>query len=1033
LLLGLLLPTSLVAQEAPDAPVDPALYQDLEWRNIGPFRGGRATTVSGVVQDPQTYYMGATGGGVWKTIDAGVSWQNVSDGFFGGSIGAVAVAPSDPNVVYVGTGESPIRGVMSSHGDGVYKSTDGGQTWTAIGLERTRQISEIQIHPTNPDVVYVAAQGNAWTDNPERGIYRSMDGGATWEHVLHVDDGTGASDLSLDVTNPRILYAAFWDHQRLPWKVISGGAGSGLFKSTDGGTTWTRLTDGLPDLMGKIGVAVSPADPSRVWAIIEAEEGGLYRSDNAGTSWRRVNSERVLQARSWYYMHITADPQDAQTVYVMNAPLLRSTDGGGSFTPIAVPHGDNHDLWIHPDDNAVMINANDGGANISFNGGGSWSTQSNQPTAQFYRVIADNQFPYRLYAGQQDNSTVSIASRTMGSGIGRADWHAVGGCESAFPAFDPENPRYVYAGCYQGIISEYDRVTQQSRSVMAYQYLGLGEQPKDLKYRFNWNAPIVVSPHDPATIYHAGNMVFKSTDRGMSWTPISDELTHYDEAKLGPGGGPITNEAAGGETYHTISYLVASPHADGTLWVGTDDGRVHLTRDEGATWTEITPDGLPEALINTIEVSPHDPATAYLAVTRYKFGDYTPHHFKTTDYGQTWTRLVDGFADEAWVRVVREDPARPGLLYAGTERGLYLSADGGQRWQPFQQNLPMVPITDLVVHQGDLVVATQGRAFWILDDLTPLHQLTDAVAEGGTHLMAPRPAIRTGGSNPPRTTEGRNPPSGAILDYLLPARPDTAHVALTLDILDGDTVLRTLTSPDDLSTDVGHHRVVWNFRTETLTEVPGLFVFGSLSGHRAAPGTYTVRLIADGDTLTQPLEVRPDPRLEATPAQWTEQVALLEEIGTTVDDLHEAVLRMRRVRDQVDQLTALTEHHAEADTIQAAGQAVTDAITALEQELVQPKQQTFQDVINFPNQLNAHFLNLMSSLDGAGPHVTQGMRDRHADLKAAWGTHQAEMTRLLDEDLAAFNTLFESLDLPAVIVPAEPPAPAVPPVSASDD
>ncbi|QXD15831.1 glycosyl hydrolase [Rhodocaloribacter litoris] len=1024
--LFLLFPTAIHAQD--DVPVDPKRLEAMEWRNIGPFRGGRVTAVAGVAADPMTYYMGATGGGVWKTTDGGTTWKNVSDGFFKtGSVGAVAVAPSDPNVVYVGMGEAPIRGVMTSHGDGVYRSTDAGRTWTHLGLEKTEHIAKVIVHPGDPDVVYVAAQGNAWRPTPERGIYRSTDGGRTWERVLFVDEGTGASDLSMDATNPRILYAAFWTHRRYPWQVVSGGDGSGLFKSTDGGDTWERLREGLPERMGKTAVTVSPANPDRVWALIEAEDGGLFRSDDAGKTWTRVNKERVLRARAWYYIHVMADPLDEETVYVMNAPLLRSTDGGRTFRPVPTPHGDNHALWINPHDNRILINGNDGGANVSFNGGKTWSTQANQPTAQFYRVITDNRFPYYVYGGQQDNSSVAIASRTMDAGIGREDWYPVGGCESAFPAFDPDNPRYVYAGCYQGLITEYDTETRMTRSVMAYEFLGLGETPSDMKYRFNWNAPIVVSPHDPNVIYHAGNVVLRSDDRGNTWREISPDLTRDEPEKQGPGGAPITNEGAGGEVYNTIAYLAASPHEPGTLWAGTDDGLVHVTRDEGRTWQNVTPEGLGEALVNAIEVSPHDPATAYLAVTRYKFGDYTPHVYKTTDYGRSWRRLVEGLPDGAWVRVVREDPGRRDLLYAGTELGLFISFDGGRRWQPFQNNLPVVPITDLAVHAGDLVAATQGRAFWILDDLTPLHQLTaDVLAHDGPFLFRPRPAYLTGGANPEQTDEGRNPPNGALLHYLLPAGADSS---LKLELLDGEEVLRTLTpkktgNAAGLTVKEGLNRVVWDLRRDPVTRVPGLFTFGSLDGYRVPPGTYTARLIAGADTLVQPLAVVPDPRLEATPAQWAERAALLDTLRTTVDAIHRAVLRLRKVREQVKDRMTLTADHPEADTLRATGQRLVDALAAWEEHLVQPRQETFQDVINFPNKLNAHLLNLMSKIDGSPPPVTQGMRARLNDLLARWDEHRATMQRLLDEDVAAFNALFDALGIPAVIVPERAGAPA---------
>ncbi|MEO1447986.1 MAG: glycosyl hydrolase, partial [Bacteroidota bacterium] len=629
-------------QEPAWKPVPEAQFQALKWRLVGPFRGGRSVAVTGVPGDHETYYMGSTGGGVWKTTDAGTTWRNVSDGFFKtGSVGAIAVAPSDPNVVYAGMGEGPVRGVMTSHGDGVYRSTDAGKTWTHLGLSDARQISKVRIDPRNPDVAYAAVQGSPYAPTKTRGVYRTQDGGQSWQQVLYVDSVSGVSDLSMDMRNPRVLYAAFWSHQRHPWQMRSGGAGSGIWKSTDGGDTWHQLSKGLPKgVMGKIGVSVSPANPNRVWAIIEAEKGGLFRSDDAGRSWKLINGDRVLRARSWYYMHVFADPQDAETVHIMNAPYMRSTDGGKTFKAVPTPHGDNHDLWIHPDNNRIMINGNDGGANISYNQGKTWSKQSNQPTAQFYRVNADNLFPYNIYGGQQDNSTVAIPSQVDGRGIRNEDFHRVGGCESAYCAFDPDDPRYVYAGCYQGIITEYDSELESETDVMAYPFLGLGTTPGEVKYRFNWNAPIIVSQHNSKVIYHAGNKLLKSTNRGRSWEEISPDLTRNLAEHLVPGGGPITNEAAGGEIYHTILYVAESPQDAQTIWVGSDDGLVHITRDGGENWTAVTPPAMGEGMVNAIEVSTHKDGEAWLAFTRYKFNDFTPHIYHTTDFGQTWTETV---------------------------------------------------------------------------------------------------------------------------------------------------------------------------------------------------------------------------------------------------------------------------------------------------------------------------------------------------------------------------------------------------------
>ncbi len=1058
------------AQSETEPAVAPALFQGMEWRLIGPYRGGRVTTVTGVRSQPLTFYFGATGGGVWKSEDAGTTWSNVTDGYVGtGSVGAVAVAESDPNIVYVGMGEAQIRGVASSHGDGVYRSTDGGSTWTHLGLEPTRQISRIRIHPSDPDLVYIAAQGSPWKANRERGIYRSRDGGRTWLRILYVDDQSGASDLAMDAVNPRVLYAAFWQHRRMPWKIESGGPGSGLYKSTDGGDTWERLSDGLPELMGKVGVAASPARPQRVWTLIEADDGGLFRSDDGGKSWRLVNRDRKLRARAWYYTKVFADPRDAETVYVANAPLMRSIDGGRTFTEIEAPHGDHHDLWIHPDDPRRMINGNDGGANVSFNGGETWSTQANQPTAQFYRVTTDRRFPYYVYGGQQDNSTVAIASRTPGRGIGREDWYSVGGCESAHIAFDPDDPRQVFAGCYQGLISVYDVAIRHERNVMAIPYLGLGSEPRQHEVRFNWNAPILASPHDPGIIYHAGNVVLRSDDAGSSWAAISPDLTRNERDKQGPGGGPITNEAAGGEIYNTILSLVESPHESGTLWVGTDDGLVHISRDGGESWHDATPEGIEGFQVNSIEVSPHDPAKVYLAVTAYKLGDFTPRIFETTDYGISWQLRVDGIAEDDFVRVVREDPGRAGLLYAGTEAGLYVSFDDGERWQPLQLNLPVVPITDLTIRDQDLVVSTQGRAFWILDNLTPLHQINELVATSDVHLFKPRDAVRfpASGREPPPNF-GENPPAGAVIDYYLsPAMIDllengpaieenggeedaagTVDVdpeepwdgEILLEILDEERdVVRSYSSREDerdpvdpspkaselgfserkvLPKKAGHNRFVWDLRREQVASVPDLFVlYPRGKTYRVAPGTYQARLTVAGETRVKTFQLLADPQRPASREEFAEQQALISSIWQRVDYIHTAVDRLRRVRLQIEDLLDRIEGRDGVEQLAVVGNALVSKIEIWEKPLVQAEQKTFQDVINFPNRLNAQYLFLLDVVDSSDPPITDGALRRFEDLETEWQNHEGEMLEILDLDVPSFNRMFEELRVPAVIVP----------------
>ena len=1020
------------AAQSPDT-TDLARYtQAMAWRDIGPTRGGRSVAATGVLGDDQTYYFGATGGGVWKTTDAGITWTNVSDGHFAtGSVGAVAVAESDPNVVWAGMGEHAVRGVTTSHGDGVYLSTDAGRSWTHMGLERTRAISRIRIHPRDPDIVYVAAQGAPYGETEDRGIYRTMDGGRSWEKVLYVSPRAGAAELAMDMTNPRILYAAFWDHLRRPWVVESGGEGSGLWKSVDSGDTWVEINEGLPELVGKIGIDVSRANPDRLFAVVEAEPdmGGVYRSDDAGVSWQQVSADRITQTRSWYYMEIYADPQDEETVYVMNAPFLKSIDGGRTFTQIAVPHGDQHDLWINPADGTNMINANDGGANVTFNGGDSWSTQRNQPTAQFYRVITDNQFPYHVYGGQQDNSAIGIPSASLG-GIGWGDFYSVAGCESAFLAFDENDPQDVFGGCYQGLIDRWNRATGRSKPIMAYPFLGLGTYPEEQRYRFNWNAPIVASPHDPATIYHAGNVVFVTRDRGQSWESISPDLTRDEDDKQGAGGTPITNEGAGGENYNTIMALVESPHEAGTLWVGTDDGLVQLTRDGGVTWTDVTPPDVGRAMINSIEVSPHDPATAYVVATAYKFNDFTPMIFRTRDYGASWEPATDGIDPDHWVRVVREDPVTPSLVYAGSEMGLFLSRDAGESWRKWQLNLPIVPVTDLTVRNNDLVASTQGRGFWILDDLSPVQQLSEGVMAVGMHLFVPREAVMAsfaggfGGGGGAGTT-GANPPGGAQIFFSFAEEPDSL---VTVEILGaGGTAIRTYATDPEAAGDedysslpvpeAGLNRLAWDYRHDAIPGVEGYQNFGSLQGRIVAPGEYRVRLTHGEESRTAVLSVAPDPGWSATRTQYETQERFVAEAQQVIRDLYGAVDELAGVSEQVDAVVERTEEHPLADSIRASGESLTGSITEWEEELIQRRQRTFQDVINFRNKLDAQILALIGSVDGTEPPLTAGARERWADLREEWAVHESTFGQLLAAVRAFNDFLAESGVEPIIVQP----------------
>ncbi|MBV9282760.1 MAG: glycosyl hydrolase, partial [Chloroflexi bacterium] len=827
-----------MTQEQRNADVDDGItpvLDGLEWRCIGPHRGGRVVAVAGDPLDPRVFYFGACAGGVWKTTDGGTYWECVSDGFFTtAAVGALAVSDADPNVLYVGTGETAIRGNVS-HGDGVYRSTNAGKTWTNVGLRDTRHIARIRIHPQNPDLVYVAALGHAFGPNEERGVFRSEDGGRTWEKVLFRDEDTGAIDLSLDPTNPRILYAALWQARRAPWRLDSGGPGSGLFRSTDGGDTWAEITrnPGLPrGVLGKIGVAVSPARPERVWALVEAKDGALFRSDNGGETWQRLCEDPKLRRRAWYYTHLYADPRDLDTCWVLNLQCWRSVDGGKTFDAVPTGHGDNHDLWIDPRDPRRMIEGNDGGAQVTYNGGLSWSTLFNQPTAQFYHVTTDTRVPYRVYGSQQDNSALSLPSRSMRGAIGETEWWVPGGGESGYIAVRPDNPDVIFGGAIgsgfgNGLLWRHDHATETNRNITVWpEVVGMGEGADALKYRFQWTFPVEISPHDPNVLYVAGNRLFRSTDEGASWEAISPDLTRDDKTKQTPSGGPITRDNTGAETYCTIFAFRESPLRPGLFWAGTDDGLVHISPDGGRTWENVTPPDLPEwSLVSILEPSPHDPAAAYLAATRYKLDDPRPYLYKTDDYGTTWTAISDGIPQDDFTRVIREDPERRGLLYAGTETAIYASFDDGSTWRRLGGNLPVVPIYDFVRKDGDLVVATHGRSFWVLDDVALLHQLHDGARLADEPcLFRPAPAQLYRSSSfqrppgpgvnyayagpivygfrreerkdaPPRTVyfdAGMNPPGGVAVRYYLPEKPEGD---VTLTFLDSEGAeLRTVRS-----------------------------------------------------------------------------------------------------------------------------------------------------------------------------------------------------------------------------------------------
>lgn len=1034
-----LLPVLTVLMTLPTLPagaVEPALLDGLEYRLIGPWRGGRVTAVTGVPNNRQRYYMGAAGGGVWKTDNAGVSWDNISDGQIPvGTIGAIAVAPSDPNIIYVGSGEAPIRGVTTAQGEGLWKSTDAGRSFTFMGLPKAGQIAKIEIHPTDPDTAWVAVQGQIWAPNEERGVFRTRDGGESWEHVLKVNADTGATDLSVDPTNPRILYAGLWHHGRKPWYIKSGGEGGGIYKSTDGGDSWAQLEGGLPGLIGKVGLDVSASQPSRIYAVIEAEpgEGGLWRSDDYGDTWQHINPHRVLHTRAWYYIHLTADPSDPDTVWVLNVPLMKSIDGGRTFSKVDTPHSDHHDHWINPDDSRNMINGNDGGATVTFDGGETWSSIENQPTAQFYRLVTDEQTPWRLYGGQQDNSTVSIAAWSWDGAIGRDDYHAVGGGESAHIAFDPQDPTLIYATTINGTLTEFNETNQKKRYIVPYPERVYGKDAKDLKYRTNWNAPVITSPHDHSVIYYGTQYLLKSTDRGMSWERVSPDLTRNNPEHLGRNGGPLTPENVGAEFYHTIFTIVESAHAQGTIWVGADDGLLHLTRDGGESWQNISPPHTGEAMINAIELSPHAEGTAYVAVTGYKLNDFAPYIYRTTNHGRSWQRLENNLPDGAFARVVREDPTVPGLLYAGTEKGLFVSWNDGAEWHPLDLNLPAVPITDLRVREDALAVATQGRAFWVLDDLFVVRQAVAVDAAAPLHVYTP-PALPMGRpSSRSANFEGANPkPDLPIYYYLDEELPEESP--LTIEVLadDGD-VLRRYTSSESAQdrcrlanmdprkpltidypvTEAGLQRWDWNLHRDDVRCIDDHNLFEGYGGPPVAPGRYTVRVTAGEASASTAVEILRDPRSSASSAELADWIAVQEKMAATLEEVLGALHGARQAREQLQAM--LARHHDPA--LAKLGEPAIAAINRWEPQITELRHETFEDEDAWVMQLDGQLRHLLDVVKEGGAPVTGGARERLEDLERLWARLRQELKGIAAEYLTPLNDRARAQRLPYVDSP----------------
>ena len=1011
------------------------LFNGMKYRNIGPFRGGRSAASTGVAGDKFLAYFGATGGGVWKTNNGGQTWNNISDGYFGGSIGAVTVSEWDPNVIYVGGGEVTVRGNVS-HGNGVWKSTDAGKTWKFKGLKDSRRIPRIRVHPKNPELVYVAALGHLFGPNEERGVYRRKDGGDTWEKILFINDEVGACDLILDPNNPRIIYASTWRVKRTPYSLESGGEGSGLWKSTDGGDTWKDITKnkGLPEgMVGIIGVTVSPLNSDRVWALIESQKGGLFRSDDGGETWKKTSSDNNLRQRAWYYTRLYADTENEDVLYVLNVQFWRSKDGGKTFNSIRTPHGAHHDLWINPTDSQHLVIADDGGGQVSFDAGATWSTYHNQPTAQFYRADVDNQFPYRVYAGQQDNSTVSVASRTMGGGITERDYYAVGGGESAHVAPHPENPNIVYAGSYSGFLTRYNHATGERRNITVYPDNPMGHGVQDMKYRFQWNFPIEFDPFDSKTLYVGSQHLHKTTDEGGSWEIISPDLSTNTKSIQVEYGGPITKDHTGVEYYCTIFVITPSNQEKGVIWIGTDDGRVHITKNGGKSWTDITPNNMPKwGMVNSIDQSPHDPATAYMAVTRYKLDDFKPYLYKTSNYGKSWKLISKGIPNDAFTRVVREDPMKKGLLYAGTETGMYVSFNDGRDWQSFQLNLPIVPITDLVVKENDLVVATQGRSFWILDDLTPLHQLNNKVAGSKLHLYKPRDTYRLnagGGWGGPSPTWGANPPNGIMTFYYLNEELNKdSEFKLEFMESDGD-VIKTFTNKKDMKnpspiadTKKGMNRFVWNMRYPDAKKVPNAVMWGgSHIGPKAVPGQYKVKMTVDGKSQTQTFNILKDPRVSTTQSDFQDQFDLLMDIRNRTTEINEKILTIRSIKDQINTLTSLMKESGfKNENLTKAGKELVKSLSTIEEELIQVKSKSRQDPLNYPIKLDNKIAALVRVVSSVDARPTAQSYDVLEDLVSQAQVHYKKLNKVLTDDLYRFNNMVSDAAVPAVmIIPSE--------------
>ena len=989
-------------------------YKATQWRNIGPFRGGRSAAVTGVAGKANLFYFGSTGGGVWRTTDAGNTWKNISDGYFGGSVGSIAVSEWDHNVIYVGNGEKTVRGNVSS-GDGIWKSVNAGKTWEAMGLKNARHIPRIRIHPKNPDIVYAGVMGDLYKSSDERGVFKSIDGGKTWSKKLFANKDAGVVDLIIDPNNSRVLYATTWNIRRTPYSLSSGGDGSALWKSTDEGETWINISTnkGLPTgLWGISGVTVSPVNSEIIWALIENEKGGIYKSTDAGKTWKLINSERKLRQRAWYYTRLYADTQDEDILYVLNVRYHKSTDGGKSYKTYNAPHGDHHDLWISPEDNQRMIIGDDGGAQVSFDAGENWSTYMNQPTSQFYRVTTDNHFPYRIYGAQQDNSTVRIAHRTQGRFIGESDWETTAGGESAHLAIDPTNNDIVYGGSYGGLLTRQNHKTGETRAINVWPDDPMGHGAEDFKYRFQWNFPILFSPNHKNKLYAASNHLHMTTNEGQSWDIISPDLTRNDPSTLGSSGGPITKDNTGVEYYATIFAVNESKQEDGLIWTGSDDGLVHVTKDGGKNWTNVTPKKMPEwMMVNCIEIDPFTKGGAYIVGTKYKSGDYLPYIYKTENYGKTWKQITNGIGAEDFTRALRADPKRKGLLYAGTERGMYISFDDGANWQKFQLNLPVVPITDLAIKNNNLIAATQGRSFWMIDDLTPIHQLTNSIIKEDVILFKPQDSYAmSGGNGRTSKTAGTNHPGGVAINYFIKEKGDKELVSLK--VYDSNNVLiKTFsTEPNkdkkeaELTLENGNNIFYWDMMYPGAEKVKGMILWwASLNGPMALPGNYKVTLTVGETSKSQNFTILKNPISETTLADATAQFNFINDINTKVTEIHKALKNVKKVRDQINSLKKSMKGKEEHKDLLDYATALLKEMTTIEEILYQTKSKSNQDPLNFPIRLNNKLAHL-NSLTRIGSYApTQQAIDFKNVINKEIDNELAKLYELFDNKVSVLN------------------------------